>query len=81
MSTSEQSRADRAPVEEKPPSRLVPAGRFALAVLKMPSGLFGVIVMSGFIVMALTAPLFIHPSDLSVTKASGPLLAPPQQGA
>ena len=34
--------------------------------------LVGVLVMVGFIVMALTAPLFIHPSDLNVTKATGP---------
>ena len=32
---------DGVPVEEKAPSRLVPAGRFAASVLRMPSGLFG----------------------------------------
>jgi peptide/nickel transport system permease protein len=46
----------------------------------MPSGLFGVLVLVAFIGMALLAPLFIHPSDLSVTQATGPLLAPPQKG-
>src|SRR6185436_9402986 len=69
-----------APVEEKAPSRLVPAGRFAMSILRMPSGLFGVLVLIAFIGMALLAPVFIHPSDLSVTHATGPLLAPPQDG-
>jgi peptide/nickel transport system permease protein len=46
----------------------------------MPTGLVGTLVMVGFIAIALTAPLFIHPSDLSVSKATGPLLAPPQSG-
>jgi peptide/nickel transport system permease protein len=71
---------DGAPVEEKAPSRLVPAGRFAVSILRMPSGLFGVLVLIAFIGMALLAPVFIHPSDLSVTHATGPLLAPPQEG-
>jgi peptide/nickel transport system permease protein len=66
--------------DEKAPSRFLPAWRFTLSILKMPTGLVGVLVMLGFILMALTAPLYIHPSDLSVTQASGPLLAPPQQG-
>jgi peptide/nickel transport system permease protein len=66
--------------EEKAPSRLVPAGRFAKSVLRMPSGLIGVLVLIAFIGLALLAPVFIHPSDLSVTHATGPLLAPPQKG-
>jgi peptide/nickel transport system permease protein len=71
---------DGSPLDEKAPSRLVPAWRFTVSVLKMPSGLFGVIVLIAFIGMALLAPLFIHPSDLSVIDAHGPLLAPPQKG-
>jgi peptide/nickel transport system permease protein len=71
---------DGTPIEEKAPSRLVPAGRFAMSVLRMPSGFFGVLVLVAFIGMALLAPLFIHPSDLSVIDAHGPLLAPPQKG-
>jgi peptide/nickel transport system permease protein len=71
---------DGAPVEEKAPSRLVPAGRFAMSIVRMPSGLFGVLVLIAFIGLALLAPVFIHPSDLSVTHATGPLLAPPQAG-
>jgi peptide/nickel transport system permease protein len=65
---------------EKAPSRLLPAWNFTLAVLKMPSGLAGVLVMVAFILLAVTAPLYIHPDDLSVTQATGPLLAPPQHG-
>jgi peptide/nickel transport system permease protein len=76
--------ADRTPAEERAeeraPSRLAPAGRFVLSVLRMPSGFFGVLVMVAFILVALTAPLYITPQDLSVTQADGPLLAPPQQG-
>jgi peptide/nickel transport system permease protein len=79
VSTTERSPADSTPVE-KAPSRLVPAGRFALSVLRMPSGLFGALVMLAFVMMALTAPLYIHFDDLSVTQASGPLLAAPQHG-
>jgi peptide/nickel transport system permease protein len=71
---------DVTPIEEKAPSRLVPAGRFAMSVLRMPSGLLGVLVLVAFIGIALLAPLLIHPSDLSVTQATGPLLAPPQKG-
>jgi peptide/nickel transport system permease protein len=68
------------PYDEKPPSRFAPARRITLQVLRMPSGLVGVLVMVGFIVMALSAPLFIHPSDLSVTQATGPLLGAPSSG-
>ncbi|HEX4470617.1 MAG TPA: ABC transporter permease [Nocardioides sp.] len=86
MSTTEQTPAPRPapdpgpPVAEKAPSRLKPVGRFVVSVLRMPSGFFGVLVMVAFVVMALTAPLFIHPSDLEVTKATGPLLASPRHG-
>lgn len=71
---------DHAAYDEKAPSRLLPVWRFTLQVLRKPTGLVGVLVMLGFVAMALTAPLFIHPSDLSVTQATGPLLAPPQAG-
>jgi ABC-type dipeptide/oligopeptide/nickel transport system permease subunit len=66
--------------EEKAPSRWIPVWRFTVSVLRMPSGLIGVLVLVAFIGVALLAPLFIHPSDLSVTQATGPLLAPPQKG-
>jgi peptide/nickel transport system permease protein len=66
--------------DEKAPSRLLPIGYFLRTILSMPTGLVGVLVLLAFIVLALTAPLFIHPSDLAVTTAKGPLLAPPQHG-
>lgn len=72
--------AGDAAYDEKPPSRLIPVWRFARQIVRMPSGLIGLLVMVGFIVMALAAPLFIHPSDLSVTQATGPLLASPRAG-
>lgn len=65
---------------EKAPSRILPVWRFFVSIVSMPSGLIGVVVMTGFILLALLAPLFIHPSDLSVTDADGPLLGPPQDG-
>lgn len=66
--------------DDKAPSRFAPAWRILVQVLRMPTGLIGVLVMTAFIVMALTAPLFIHPSDLSVTQATGPLLGSPRSG-
>jgi peptide/nickel transport system permease protein len=80
VSTTERVPPGEAPAEERAPSRIAPAGRFALSVLRMPSGLFGVLVMVAFVVMALSAPLYIHSSDLSVTQARGPLLAGPRHG-
>jgi peptide/nickel transport system permease protein len=37
----------------------------------------GVTILLGFAVLAVTAPLFIHPGDLSVIDATGAPLAPP----
>jgi peptide/nickel transport system permease protein len=59
------------------PSRLAPLYRFTRAYVARPSGLLGVVVLLGFTVLALSAPLFIHPSDLSVVQATGPSMAPP----
>lgn len=59
------------------PSRLAPFLRFSRAYLSLPSGVAGLLILVGFTALALSAPLFIHPSDLSVTQAQGPLLAPP----
>jgi peptide/nickel transport system permease protein len=62
------------------PSRLGPALKFAKSFLTMPTALAGTIILVTFSVLALTAPLFISPSDLSVTQADGPLLHPPTSG-
>jgi peptide/nickel transport system permease protein len=41
------------------------------------SGLAGLAVLAAFTALALAAPLFIHPADLSVVGATGQPLAPP----
>lgn len=46
-------------------------------LFSMPSALAGVAVLVLFAGLALAAPLFIHPSALSVTQVSGPSLAAP----
>ena len=59
------------------PSRLAPFFRFTRAYLSLPSAVAGLLVLLGFTALALFSPLFIHPEDLSVIHAHGPLLAPP----
>ncbi|MEO6701523.1 MAG: ABC transporter permease [Jatrophihabitantaceae bacterium] len=59
------------------PSRSEPLRRFARSFFRMPSAIAGCLVLLAFTVLALGAPLFIHDSDLDVTKVSGPQLAPP----
>jgi peptide/nickel transport system permease protein len=51
--------------------------RFAGQFLRMPTGVAGLLVLVAFAVLSLSAPLYIHPADLDVTKVNGPLLAPP----
>jgi peptide/nickel transport system permease protein len=62
------------------PSRWTPVKRFVAQFVRMPSGVAGLLILVAFIVMALTAPLYISQNDLDVTKVSGPLLAPPSSG-
>lgn len=69
--TARESPARRAP------SRLAPMTRFLRLYLAKPSGVFGLLVLLGFTILALSAPLFIHPSDLSVVQATGPSMGPP----
>lgn len=59
------------------PSRFEPLLRFARGFAAQPDGMAGLIVLVVMIVLALAAPLFIHPSDLNVIDATGPSLAPP----
>lgn len=59
------------------PSRWTPIKRFTRQYLRMPTGVAGLAVLVGFLVLALTAPLYIGGNDLDVTKVDGPLLAPP----
>lgn len=62
------------------PSRWAPVARFAKVFFSMPTGVAGLLVLVAFTVLALSAPLFIHHSDLSVSNATGPLLSPPTHG-
>lgn len=61
------------------PSRWAPAKRFAKQFFATPTAVAGVAILAAFVLLALLAPLFVHPSDLDVTKVSGPLLAPPSR--
>ena len=58
----------------RPPRR---CRRFARAFAAMPTGIAGLVVLIVITALALTAPLFIHPSELSVIDATGSSLAPP----
>ncbi|MDX6366368.1 MAG: peptide/nickel transport system permease protein [Nocardioidaceae bacterium] len=68
---------DSRPTVASSPSRLDPLRRFARAYFSMPTGIAGLAILVAFGGLALCAPLFIHPSDLSVIDATGPLLSPP----
>lgn len=59
------------------PSRLAPLRKFGRGFFSMPGGVAGLTVLVAVTVLALAAPLFIHPSDLNVVDASGPSLSPP----
>lgn len=72
--------AGSAAVAPRSPSRWTPLVRFARAYVQLPTGVVGALILVGVAALALSAPLFIHPSDLSVSKASGPLLHPPLDG-
>lgn len=57
-----------------------PAGGFREGLrrlMRSRTALAGVLVLTGFLVMALTAPLLFPESTLSVTKADGPPFSPP----
>lgn len=59
------------------PSRLEPVRRFGRQFTTIPGGVAGLVILVAVTALALAAPLFIHPSDLSVVNASGPSLSPP----
>lgn len=59
------------------PSRTEPLLRFVRAYRADRGGAAGLAILLVVTVLALAAPLFIHPSDLSVVDATGPALAPP----
>jgi len=55
------------------------ARRFAGQFFRMPTAIAGVAILGVFTIAALTAPLYIHSSDLDVTQATGGQLAPPSR--
>lgn len=57
--------------------RAEPLRRFARDYGAMPGGVAGLAILVAVAILALSAPLFIHPSDLNVIDATGGLLAPP----
>jgi peptide/nickel transport system permease protein len=59
------------------PPRTEPLLRFVRAYCADRGGVAGLAILLAVTVLALAAPLFIHPSDLSVVDATGPALAPP----
>jgi peptide/nickel transport system permease protein len=59
--------------------RLTRTRQFAAQFFRMPTAIAGVAILVVFTGAALTAPLYIHPSDLDVTRATGGQLAPPSK--
>jgi peptide/nickel transport system permease protein len=53
--------------------------RFAAQFFRTPTAIAGIAILVVFTGAALTAPLYIHPSDLDVTQATGGQLAPPSR--
>jgi peptide/nickel transport system permease protein len=70
------SSAVAAPAAVTPP-RFEGARRFSRQFFRMPTAVAGLTILVVFVGLALCAPLFIHPSDLDVTQATGPQLGPP----
>jgi peptide/nickel transport system permease protein len=59
------------------PPRLIALRRFARAFAARPTAVAGLAILVAIAVLALVAPLFIHPSDLEVITATGRPMAPP----
>jgi peptide/nickel transport system permease protein len=59
------------------PPRFQALRRFGRAYARTPSAMAGLAVLLAVTLLALSAPLFIHASDLNVVGATGPSLAPP----
>ncbi|MDR2984407.1 MAG: ABC transporter permease, partial [Nocardiopsaceae bacterium] len=62
------------------PPRFQAFRRFAATYARTPSAMAGLAILVAVTVLALAAPLFIHPSDLNVVHATGRSLAPPSSG-
>lgn len=59
------------------PPRLQASRRFTRRFLAMPTAIAGIAILVVFLGLAICAPLFIHASDLDVTRATGPQLGAP----
>jgi peptide/nickel transport system permease protein len=59
------------------PPRTARSRQAAAQFFRMPTAIAGLAILVTFTGAALTAPLYIHPSDLDVTRATGGQLAPP----
>jgi peptide/nickel transport system permease protein len=59
------------------PPRLLALRRFAREFARRPTAMAGLVILLAITVLALAAPLFIHPSDLDVINAPGSPLSPP----
>jgi peptide/nickel transport system permease protein len=65
-----------APVAARPP-RLLALRRFARDFARRPAAMAGLAILVAITVLALTAPLFIHTSQLDVINAPGQPISPP----
>jgi peptide/nickel transport system permease protein len=61
------------------PPRTARSRQAAAQFFRMPTAIAGLAILVLFTGAALTAPLYIHPSDLDVTQATGGQLAPPSR--
>ena len=59
------------------PPRLEGLRRFAREFATRPTAMAGLLILVAVAVLALAAPLFIHPGDLAVVNAPGQPIAPP----
>ncbi len=66
----------QAPAAAAPP-RLQALRRFARQFAARPTAMAGLLILTAVTVLALAAPLFIHPADLAVVNAPGQPIAPP----
>jgi peptide/nickel transport system permease protein len=68
---------DQAPAAVVTPPRLLALRRFARDFARRPSALAGLGILVAITALALTAPLFIHATDLNVINAPGQPISPP----
>jgi peptide/nickel transport system permease protein len=68
---------DQATPAAATPPRLLALRRFAREFARRPSAMAGLAILLAVTILALAAPLFIHPSQLEVINAPGQPLSPP----